>query len=525
MRKFSSYGPVDTDLYYHVPRKALIERARTQLLGENPVKTGHYITIWAPRQAGKTWIMNQVLWDLAKDGRFDVLKLELESLKMIEDTDRIASNIAGKIIGYLDLRDITVRNLEEFEGLFKKGILTKPLILILDEFDALTKDAIAGLAGVFRNIHNIRQKDPNPSGEKEYLLHSVALIGVRSVLGIGNMRGSPFNVQRSVHIPNLTAEESEQMFRWYESESGQKIGKEVTDRIFLETRGQPGLTSWLGELLTETYPVERAEPVTMEHFRYVYKRAIQALPNVNIISKANQEPCRDTVLQLFKTDKRIVFKYDNRRLNFLYMNGVIDIEETEDELYVRFSSPFVQKRLFNFFSDELFPETGKLYEPFEDISDTITPDSLNIRNLMRRHETHIKRNREWLLRDAPRRKDLRIYEAVYHFNLYRYLCDFLGTKNTRVYPEFPTGNGKVDLIIEYAGQIYAIEVKSYTNEAGYREGLIQAAEYGEEMTVSEVWLVLFVEYVDEKNREKYERDYLDEDTGVTVKPVFVETGN
>ncbi|MDM8551300.1 hypothetical protein QUF72_14545, partial [Desulfobacterales bacterium HSG2] len=63
------------------------------------------------------------------------------------------------------------------------------------------------------------------------------------------------------------------------------------------------------------------------------------------------------------------------------------------------------------------------------------------------------------------------------------------------------------------------------NEAGYREGLIQAAEYGEEMTVSEVWLVLFVEYVDEKNREKYEKDYLDEDTGVTVKPVFVETGN
>ncbi len=528
MRKFSSYGPVDTSLYYYVPRKELIERSRTQLLGENPNKSGHYITIWAPRQAGKTWIMNQVLWDLAKDGRFDVLKLELEHLKMTEDTDRIASNIAKKIIRYLDLKDITVRNLEEFEDMFRKEVLKKPLILILDEFDALTKDAISGLASMFRNIHNIRQKDPNPSGKKEYLLHSVALIGVRSVLGIENLRGSPFNVQRNVHIPNLTPDESEQMFKWYESESGQKIEKEVTDRIFIETRGQPGLTSWIGELLTETYPVEKGEPVTMDHFRYVYKWAIQALPNVNIINiinKANQEPCRETVLQLFKTDRKIVFRYDNPRLNFLYMNGVIDIEKTADDLYVRFSNPFVQKRLFNFFSDELFSEMGKLYEPFEDISDTITPDSLNIRNLMRRHETHLRMNREWLLRDAPRRKDMRVYEAVYHFNLYRYLCDFLGTKNTRVYPEFPTGNGKVDLIIEYAGQVYAIEVKSYTNEAGYREGLLQAAEYGKQMGVSEVWLVLFVEYADEKNREKYERDYLDEDTGVTVKPMFVETGN
>ena len=168
---------------------------------------------------------------------------------------------------------------------------------------------------------------------------------------------------------------------------------------------------------------------------------------------------------------------------------------------------------------------GKLYEPFEDLSDTVTPDSLNIRNLMRRHETHLRKNRDWLLKDAPRRKDLRIYEAVYHFNLYRYLCDFLGTKNTRVYPEFPTGNGKVDLIIEYAGQVYAIEVKSYTNETGYREGLVQAAKYGEQMKVSEVHLVFFVEYADEKNRKKYERDYLDKDTGITVKPVFVETGN
>lgn len=34
MRKFSSYGPVDTDLYYYVPRKGLIRRVRTQLLGE-----------------------------------------------------------------------------------------------------------------------------------------------------------------------------------------------------------------------------------------------------------------------------------------------------------------------------------------------------------------------------------------------------------------------------------------------------------------------------------------------------------
>ena len=93
----------------------------------------------------------------------------------------------------------------------------------------------------------------------------------------------------------------------------------------------------------------------------------------------------------------------------------------------------------------------------------------------------IQKNRDWLLKDAPKRKDMRIFEAVYHFNLYRYLCDFLGAKKARVYPEFPTGNGKVNIIIEYADRMYAIEIKSYTDETGYFEALDQAAGYGAQL--------------------------------------------
>ena len=34
----------------------------------------------------------------------------------------------------------------------------------------------------------------------------------------------------------------------------------------------------------------------------------------------------------------------------------------------------------------------------------------------------------------------------------------------------------------------------------------------------------FVEYVDDANRARYEVVYRDEETGVTVRPVFVATG-
>ncbi len=533
MRKFSSYGPVNTKLHYYVPRKELINSAYTQLVGEVTDEGGHYITVWAPRQAGKTWVMQHVLWRLQKDERFDVLKVNLEHLKMNKDADAVLRSVTRAITKGLKKeipdRGMMADSAEQLQSIFEKNFLTRPLILILDEFDALAEDAISLIVGVFRNIYTIRQDQSDRiTGEKDYLLHGVALIGVRSVLGIENKSGSPFNVQRSVHIPNLTCDEVKGLFGWYEKESGQKVEQNVVERLFYETRGQPGLTCWFGELLTETYNREKDRPVGMRHFDYVFMMAAQALPNsnvINIISKAKQEPYKNVVLEIFKTDRKAVFRYDNPFLNFLYMNGVTDIEETSENLFVRFSCPFVQKRLFNYFANELFSYTGKLYEPFENLDDTFAKEGLNIVNLMRRFQNYLKKNREWLLKDAPKRKDLRIFEAVYHFNLYRYLCDFLETSHARVWPEFPTGNGAVDIIIKYAERIYAIEVKSYTDESGYNEALDQAARYGKQLELSEISLVFFVEYIDDNNREKYEKEYTDKETSVRVTPIFVETGN
>lgn len=58
----------------------------------------------------------------------------------------------------------------------------------------------------------------------------------------------------------------------------------------------------------------------------------------------------------------------------------------------------------------------------------------------------------------------------------------------------------------------------------YREALMQAARYAQQLGLHEITLALFVEAVDDANRAKYEAVYVDAATGVTVRPVFVETG-
>ena len=139
--------------------------------------------------------MKEALFKLREDKRFDVLKINLEVLKTEEDIGEIFDYIEEKMVWKLDKEYTGAVSQKQFENLFKKGKLDKPLILILDEFDALSEDAISAIVGAFRNIYMVRQEQSDkPTEEKDYLLHRVALIGVRSVLGIENQKGSPFNL-------------------------------------------------------------------------------------------------------------------------------------------------------------------------------------------------------------------------------------------------------------------------------------------------------------------------------------------
>ena len=529
MRRFISYGPVNAKLHYHAPREELINRAYTQLMGENPRDGGHYITVWAPRQTGKTWLMQQILFRLNKDEEFDVFKINLEHLKDQVDPHKIIISIAETIGERLGKTFKGINDIKEFQGIFKKGVLSKPLILILDEFDALCEEGINAVVSALRNIYVTRMDEMDkPTKQRSYLLHGVALIGIRSVLGIGSAKGSPFNVQRSLHVPNLTYKEVEGMFKWYEKESGQQIQPEVITKLFDETRGQPGLTCWFGELLTETYNEDKKQPINMGVFEKAYTAASILLPNanvLNIISKAKQEPYKELVLELFRTNDLMDFKFDDEEINFLYMNGVIEPETLSNkEIVVRFANPFLQKRLFNYFSSELFDVMGRLVAPFDKLEDAITEDTLNIRALMKYYQEYLLKNSQWLFKNVPRRKDLRIYEAVFHFNIYMYLFQLLKRRGGEVHPEFPTGNGKIDIVIKYRNQVYGLELKSYTDYANYKNALNQAASYAMQLGLKEMSLIFFIESIDEENREKYEKNYIDKDTGVNVAPIFVETG-
>ena len=103
MRHFSSYGPVDPEEHFFVERRPLVERLTAQLVG-SPDKGGHYFTLYAPRQAGKTWLMRRAAEEIrARYGdRFEVLVLSMQEV-LVRDDERAGDRFAERLQPLLEI--------------------------------------------------------------------------------------------------------------------------------------------------------------------------------------------------------------------------------------------------------------------------------------------------------------------------------------------------------------------------------------------------------------------------------------
>lgn len=527
MRQFHSYGPVDMRFHFGVERKELVERCVHQLVG-HPDEGGHFFTIWSARQCGKTWLMRRAMTEIRTryGDQFAIGFFSMQGLLKDSDGDRVFLDSVPLIFREGFGRDIAAPTTwTDWRRLFARevGFFDRPLILLIDEFDALPPSIIDALVNGFRSIYLNREG---------YWLHGLALIGVRAVLGIDSPRGSPFNVQRSLHVPNLTRDEVVQMFQDYQQQSGQAIEPEVVETVYLVTRGQPGLVGWFGELLTEKYNETKSEPITMEQWERAFTMALQVEPNntvLNLLKKA-RGPYLAQVMEVF-SNQNIPFYWDQDWCNFLYTNGIIDVEETEDEhgrplVVCRFSSPFIQKRLFIGLAADLAAGKAVLaLSPMDFLADVFDEQKgLNAGALLERYKDYLKRlkaaGKEPFLGEQ-RRSDLGLREAVGHFHLYAWMREAVG-RRCKVSPEFPTGNGKVDLFLTWGEFRAVIEVKSFRDAADMLVGRKQAARYAKSQGLDGATMALFVPVLDEEILKALSGDEMIE--GVRVVTVAIGWG-
>ena len=505
MRRFHSYGPVDARHHFCVKRTELVQQCAEQLIGI-PDEGGHFFTIWSPRQCGKTWLMRQAAREIETQypGKFVVGMMSVQGVVMKSDEPEEAILNRLPLLFWetfkMEIGEPPVA-FEGFKNLFltDKGMFSKPLILFIDEFDSLPRNVIDRLITLFRDMY-LKQES--------FILHGLALIGVRAVLGVESDRGSPFNIQRSLHVPNFTREEVEDLFQQYRIESGREIEAAVVEKVYEVTRGQPGLVGWFGELLTEKYHPGPGKTIDIRAWKGIHDAALHKEWNntvLNLIKKA-QGDYANYVLELF-TKSDLPFSIRAEWCGYLYLNGIIDSLESEDasghKTYVcRFSSPFVQSCLYEAFTLDFaggHPLDLPL-DPLDDLSDVFEKPELDVPALLERYRAYLKRLaakgiNPW--KDQPRRSDLHYTEYVGHFHLYFWLRQAVEDICV-ISPEFPAGNGRVDLHLKCDGKQAVIEVKSFQKQSKLENAKKQAVKYARKMSLPAITIALFAPVEDEE---------------------------
>ncbi len=257
MRFFNTAGPVDPAKHYALPPLSRLDLEEVLRL----IDQEKYFVLHAPRQTGKTSVLLALMERLNREDRYTCLYANIEAAQAVRgDVDRgirhVCHAIAARAVTYLDDPRLQGWADELNRRNSMAGALTellerwsrengKPIVLLLDEVDALVGDTLISL---LRQIRAGYAQRPRAFPQtvvlcgvrdvRDYRIHSA---GQEIVTG-----GSAFNIKaESLRLGNFDADEVTTLYRQHTAETGQAFLPETLARVWELTRGQPWLVNAL----------------------------------------------------------------------------------------------------------------------------------------------------------------------------------------------------------------------------------------------------------------------------------------
>ena len=256
-RFFNTAGPIDAEMHYHLPPLSRLDVEDLQLL----IRQRKYFVLHAPRQTGKTSALLALRDDLNAGGEFRCVYVNVEAAQAAREDLETAMRA---ILGELELALETLGD-ESPAGLWR-GVLEsagpsgalrqalarlaaadpRPLVLLIDEIDALIGDS---LLAVLRQLRSGYPDRPRRFPQ------SVVLCGVRDVRDYRIRSaadnaviagGSAFNIRaESLRLGDFSREQVESLLGQHTGETGQVFTEEARAAVWELTRGQPWLVNAL----------------------------------------------------------------------------------------------------------------------------------------------------------------------------------------------------------------------------------------------------------------------------------------
>jgi hypothetical protein len=482
-RFFNTSGPNDADDHYTLP--VLNRLPNVRMLIHQKL----YFVLHAPRQVGKTTAMMALARELTAKGRYAAVLLSMEQGAPFSG-DPGAAELA--VLG--SWRRLAAAWLppelqpppwpEAAPGERIAAALTawaeaspRPLVVFLDEIDALADDAL---------ISVLRQIRANFATRPKRFPSSLALVGLRDVRdykvasgGDGRLgTSSPFNIKAdSLTLSNFTRDEVAQLYAQHTEETGQVFEPEAVTHAYDLTQGQPWLVNALARQLTEVLVPEPSQAISaaaVEEAKEILIRR-QDTHLDSLVDRLREPRVRAILEPMLGGTTPGEISDDDRRFVLdlgLLRRSPLGGLEVANPIY----REIIVRTLSSGPSDSL-PKIPTSW---------LTPDGqLDEDALLRTFLEFWRQHGEPLLATAP------YHEIAPHLVLMAFLHRVVNGGS--IEREYAIGSGRMDLCLRHAGKTIAIEIKVWRPAATdpLAQGLVQLDAYLAGLGLDRGWLVIF----------------------------------
>ncbi|MCL2064104.1 MAG: AAA-like domain-containing protein [Candidatus Cloacimonetes bacterium] len=510
MRFFNTEGPVNQPMHYKLdPLTRWDLEEIMDLINKNK-----FFVLHAPRQTGKTSCLLALRDMLNKEGDYFAIYTNFEIGQAFrEDIHGAMQAIVGRLAMNVDnLLDSNVvgnffdermanfasgKALNEIMRFICKKV-QKPVVLLIDEIDALVGDTLISVLRQLRDGYNDRP---------DYFPASVVLCGLRDIkdyrIHLGKdiiTGGSPFNIiAKSLRLGNFSQDEVVSLYGQLKEDTGQYFTEECFELVMEYTDGQPWLVNALARDVLEKLKKDKKQ-----------------LSNVNcqlstdVITPDMIEYAKEHLILRKETHLgQLTDKLKEHRVNRVILPIILGIQADPDKDDVQYCIDLgllVRKNtgieIANKIYKEVIPRTLN-----EDIQDTMPPkynpkwinldDTINVYELLRQFKEF------WNENSAVWSRSIAGYqEAAPHLVLQAFLQRMINSGGY-INREYALGSRRTDLFIKrnytkngvtYTDKI-VIEVKIIGKKQKYetvRETAIeQTAKYAKYIGVKEAQIIIF----------------------------------
>ncbi|MBB1127424.1 AAA-like domain-containing protein, partial [Thiospirillum jenense] len=451
----------------------------------------------APRQTGKTSCLLALMEYLNNDGRYRALYANIESaqaarenlIPAITGIIQTIANSARLILNdshpttlvreVLADQSITIA-LQEFLTRWSQSS-PQPLVLLLDEVDALIGDTLISL---------LRQLRAGYTQRPAAFPQSIILCGVRDLRDYRiHARseaspitgGSAFNIKaESLRLGDFTAAEVAALLTEHTTETGQVFTPEAIEQVWQLTQGQPWLVNALAYHVCFRLPAgrERSQSITITHINqakeYLIINRVTHLDQ--LADKLREERVRRVIEPMLAGT--LLDNVPDDDIQYLIDLGLCRMTTSGG---LRIANPIYKEvlpRSLSFTPQASLPHIHPTW--------LNSDGSLNPEQLLKTFLIFWRQHGQPLLKSAP------YHEIAPHLVLMAFLHRVVNGDGT-LEREYAIGSGRMDLCLRYGAVTLGIELKVWReNEKDpLTAGLEQLDGYLAGLGLDSGWLIIF----------------------------------